>query len=430
MKWTTTVAFGAAVAVLSVAGCENSNSIYRETQLDSGTTLITDAKQRAVINTRDYRASRQGSNHRIICAEPSPDVAQAMSVALQAGVSVTNGNTKVDANLALAIASQVAQLGERLAAIQLLRDKMYRACEAYANGATSQGGYISVLARVDKTMATMLAMEMAAGAFGRNLASAGSSASTSPGADPAKVKAAADQVKSDAKAFEDAQAALAANTDDNKKADLQNALLKAGAKVKQSATDLVQLELSQAGVSASGIASSNPIGAISGTRVGDPFAVASIHKTFFDDDGVEGLIDACVTELSSSRYTYDDFLSEAKRNGRYPTIEQRAAAGVDKPGQPRPIAISDADYLRHYANFIEYRIKFANYCLNSVFGDNSHKTWRSFIAQRIASKEKLRAMAEKTALVQQCAPVLLKTTKLTDGESVLLNYCKAAMKGV
>ena len=97
---------------------------------------------------------------------------------------MTNGQTKVDANLALATASQIAQLGERLASIQLLRDKMYRACEAYANGATTQGGYISMLARVDKTMGAMLALEMSAGAFGRQLAQTQGSASVT-GPNPA-----------------------------------------------------------------------------------------------------------------------------------------------------------------------------------------------------------------------------------------------------
>ena len=60
---------------------------------------------------------------------------------------------------------------ERLAVIQLLRDKMYRACEAYANGAIDRASYVLMLARIDKTMITLLSQEMVAGAFkGRKLA--------------------------------------------------------------------------------------------------------------------------------------------------------------------------------------------------------------------------------------------------------------------
>ncbi len=61
----------------------------------------------------------------------------------------------------------IIQLGERLAVIQLLRDKMYRACEAYANGAVDRVSYVLMLARIDKTMITLLSQEMITGAFRR-----------------------------------------------------------------------------------------------------------------------------------------------------------------------------------------------------------------------------------------------------------------------
>ena len=129
------------LSVLPIAACENWHSIYRTADLDGGDSLITDAKQRVVTNVADFR--REG--HRIVCAEPSPDVAQAIQAAVQASANVSNGQTQVGGQFGYAVAAQVAQLGERLAAIQLLRDKMYRACEAYANGAMRQAGYISLM---------------------------------------------------------------------------------------------------------------------------------------------------------------------------------------------------------------------------------------------------------------------------------------------
>src|SRR4051794_18905124 len=174
-----------------------------------GESLITDAKQRAIINTKanvgvgDIRYDGEGEAigatddqvvknhpHRIICAEPSPDVAQAISAAFTAAAQVdTNaGQSSGSGSIGSSYAASIAQLGERLATVQLLRDKMYRACEAYQNGAISDTSYTLMLARFDKTMASMLASEIAAGAFGRNLATLGGSASTG-GVDPAKLTA-------------------------------------------------------------------------------------------------------------------------------------------------------------------------------------------------------------------------------------------------
>jgi hypothetical protein len=56
---------------------------------------------------------------------------------------------------------------ERTQTIQLLRDSLYRACEAYANGALSDTTYALLLSRYDDTMVTMLSSELVAGAFGR-----------------------------------------------------------------------------------------------------------------------------------------------------------------------------------------------------------------------------------------------------------------------
>jgi hypothetical protein len=73
-------------------------------------------------------------------------------------------------------AEALAQLGERLATIQLLRDGLYRACEGFANGAISDTTYAVILSRYDDTMITMLLGEFAAGAFGRSLAALGTGA--------------------------------------------------------------------------------------------------------------------------------------------------------------------------------------------------------------------------------------------------------------
>ncbi|ABB76114.1 hypothetical protein SAMN05216403_14316 [Nitrosospira multiformis ATCC 25196] len=182
--------------------------------------LITDAKQRAIINTKADVGIRRSSgksdgssdtssantdhvikNHptRIICAEPSPDVAQAISAAFTAAAKVDIKASEIknisgSGSVGSSYASSIAQLGARLSTVQLLRDKMYRACEAFQNGAISDTSYTLMLARFDKTMASMLASEIAAGAFGQKLAALGSSASTK-GTDPKKLDEARVAVK-------------------------------------------------------------------------------------------------------------------------------------------------------------------------------------------------------------------------------------------
>ncbi|WP_423908377.1 hypothetical protein [Candidatus Spongiihabitans sp.] len=132
--------------------------LYRTVNLENKSIII-DAKQRILLNKSDPHHDGE----RILCIEPPPDVAQAISSAL----SLKNQ----DGDAMISLNESIIQLGERLAVMQLLRDRMYRACEAYANGAIDRVSYVLMLARIDKTMITLLSQEMIAGAFrGRKLA--------------------------------------------------------------------------------------------------------------------------------------------------------------------------------------------------------------------------------------------------------------------
>jgi hypothetical protein len=71
----------------------------------------------------------------VVCTEPSPDVAKALSAAAQ--LSAQGGNAGTTGSLAAggASAETVMVLAGRSTALLGLRDGLYRACEAYANGA-------------------------------------------------------------------------------------------------------------------------------------------------------------------------------------------------------------------------------------------------------------------------------------------------------
>src|SRR5260370_29303912 len=153
MRGVTIVGMVAAAATL--LGCDN---IHHET-IGLSQSLATDADYRLVTATPILEPDSVGrfKPRQISCAEPSPDVARAVSQAFNAGITVNIQGQAADlpadvqAKIAGAVAQSrseaVAQLTERLPTIQLLRDGLFRACEAYANGALSPISYALLLSR-------------------------------------------------------------------------------------------------------------------------------------------------------------------------------------------------------------------------------------------------------------------------------------------
>ena len=181
---------GPAAAIVSsamiLAGCgANHNSIYRTTELESGKSIVVDAKQRLITSVEATGGPGLNRPKQIICAEPSPDVAQALSESISGALKVdVAGKGSGAASFSRSVSESVAQLGERLATVQLLRDGLYRACEAYANGAITGTVYSSIVSRYDDTMVTLLLGELAAGAYGRSGAAIGTAAAAAGQAGP------------------------------------------------------------------------------------------------------------------------------------------------------------------------------------------------------------------------------------------------------
>jgi hypothetical protein len=129
----------------------------------------TDANSARSGNAADAGGAATGYN---VCAEPSPDVAKAISQAISENAEATlqglkalggAGSVNAKQSLSLQQNSAIAELGRRLATTQLLRDGVYRLCEAYANGAISTYEYALVLSRYGDTMVTLLAIEAVSG---------------------------------------------------------------------------------------------------------------------------------------------------------------------------------------------------------------------------------------------------------------------------
>jgi len=277
------------MVVLALAACDRTNwepSLFRTA--DNESTLVTDAKQRVVINRVATNQDEQGKKRskRMICAEPSPDVTQAFSEAIKIARKISaDQNPGGSVQFAHNFASSISQLGERLAVIQLFRDRMYRACEAYANGAINEVSYTLMMARNDKTMATLLSAEMAAGAFGRTLARLGNRAAT-VGADPeerAELQQGIEQLTNELLDIAKRGDAARADATAQKLVDAHTALL--------------AMDLAAARTAAPGV--------IEGRVDLDTMAVlfptiAEIHTNYLDDPGLEPLTDACLTSLGGS----------------------------------------------------------------------------------------------------------------------------------
>lgn len=171
--------------LLLLAGCTSTGGTFHLTSaLGDTSTLSTSADVRMVTSTPVEFLADEGriKPKRIVCAEPSPDVVKAVQQFFAFGGSLgvdipTQVAAQVAVSIAKARAEAAAQLGERLATIQLLRDGLYRACEAYANGAISETAYAVLLSRYDDTMITLFMGELAAGNFGRRLATLGGTTS-------------------------------------------------------------------------------------------------------------------------------------------------------------------------------------------------------------------------------------------------------------
>jgi hypothetical protein len=162
---------------LALQGCAVSPSAYL-TQVTSKAHnfLATDSRLRVVVDAEQGIFSTTGlvEPKRIVCTEPSPDVATTIANSFGVGLSVLGYGS---GSLSSQSVEGLVQLGERTAAIQLLRDKLYQTCLAYANGAISGTTYSLIMSRLDDSIVTLSLADNAAGAFGRKLAGIGGEAS-------------------------------------------------------------------------------------------------------------------------------------------------------------------------------------------------------------------------------------------------------------
>ena len=166
-KW---LSYAVLLGTLSIlAGCANLNTIDRETDLDSlddkGKVIHLDIQQRLVV------VNAMGK----YCAEPSPDALAAFAAAVGIGASAP---AKGAVSAAGGASSSAASVGLRTQSITLMRDALYRMCEAYGNGQLSKPQVMALLSRSQDLTAVILATEQLTGAVVAQQAALSGSASS------------------------------------------------------------------------------------------------------------------------------------------------------------------------------------------------------------------------------------------------------------
>jgi hypothetical protein len=142
-------------ALILVSSCANLTSIGRSTKLpqegDKGVAIHLDAKQRMAF----------AKNLGIVCAEPSPDAFTALASGFGLGLTTPQ---QASISLANALAESGGSIGLRTQSITLMRDALYRVCEAYYNNALNSTMVMELLQRYQNVMTAILAIEQLTGA--------------------------------------------------------------------------------------------------------------------------------------------------------------------------------------------------------------------------------------------------------------------------
>jgi len=152
--------------IVGFLGSACSGTIFKKFSIDDSpaTSVSLDARQRLILVTEKGGPVPEKDGvpihqHRVICAEPSPDAF--MALVASGGADLTVGQKKLGAQASMA--ENVGALGRRTQTIQLLRDVLYRACEAYMNGVIDKSEYRKIMVGYDELVITLVAIESLGG---------------------------------------------------------------------------------------------------------------------------------------------------------------------------------------------------------------------------------------------------------------------------
>lgn len=161
------ILLGHVVVIFLLAGCTaTTKDSYFLKQVSASSSkaasdmegLSIDAKQRLI--WMPIKSSKDGTKRRLLCAEPSPDVMAALSSSFTAAAkSSIASKGDIGVNLQASLTESLTNIGKRTATVQILRDSLYRACEAHANGMLDEFGYALLLSKIDNLIVQLVSIE-------------------------------------------------------------------------------------------------------------------------------------------------------------------------------------------------------------------------------------------------------------------------------
>ena len=152
------------IGILLLSGCLHDGELdmVENFSLQDGSSVSLRADRRAILTTK--LIDDNGNARYIFCAEPSPDVFSAVLSAFTASLkfdSLTRGGSGIQrSKLSSEIPTDV--LKSRNQTIQLMRDGLYRTCEAYAAGVLDRHAYSSMVGQYQSMITVLFAINVLA----------------------------------------------------------------------------------------------------------------------------------------------------------------------------------------------------------------------------------------------------------------------------
>ncbi len=380
--------FVLAIAGVLTACATQPGSILNTQNLTENESFLIGARQRAILNNPVGKGSRPGlvNPERVVCAEPSPDVALAVAQSLGFGLSVLGGGGQGALSGTGATSEGVGQLGERTQAIQLLRDQMYRACEAYANGAITGTTYNLIMSKNNDAMVTLMMAGVAGGEFGRAGLAIGGSASSESSASVSKlletvqaVDEAADELKKaeekEATAEKNLEASktVAADTEgkseeqveeekkDVEEAEKEVAAAKEDVKEKQERKNDAD---SKARAEITKVIGAGSITAKASVGIGQ--VLEQMQDNFLREDFADEYVSACIVELGLSNAGAPEYVRELARAEAVARAHMFDKFVDENPGAQSKRASAYVDFVQEVGTTERYSL-LARHCRERLF---------------------------------------------------------------
>lgn len=147
--------------VLAESGCSEFNT--KHIRIGEAAGLATRADIRVITERPDPYPVKDEKHPTVVCAEPSPDVALALSRALTAEAHAkTKAGVEAGASGGYQTNEAALALAGRTSAVVALRDGLFRACEGYANGIIGRDSYALILSQYGDLLVTLILGDSAA----------------------------------------------------------------------------------------------------------------------------------------------------------------------------------------------------------------------------------------------------------------------------